>query len=106
MTDSGRAGIANPGAHGFSELLYARSSAASNNGSAFAGLSANSPFYNTLPGISMWFGRSAIIIPILAVAGSIAAKKRFEVTAGTMPTHGPLFVVLLIGTILIVGALT
>ena len=106
MTDAGRAGIANPGAHGFSEVLYALSSAANNNGSAFAGLSANTPFYNTLLGIAMWFGRFAIIIPVLAIAGSIAAKKRLEVTAGTMPTHGPLFVVLLIGTVLIVGALT
>ena len=106
MTDAGRAGIANPGAHGFSEVLYALSSAANNNGSAFAGLSANTPFYNTLLAIVMWFGRFAIIIPVLAIAGSLGAKKRLEVTVGTMPTHGPLFVVLLIGTILIVGALT
>ncbi len=106
MTDAGRAGIANPGAHGFSEVLYALSSAANNNGSAFAGLAANTPFYNTLLGIVMWLGRFAIIVPVLAIAGSIAAKKRLEITAGTMPTHGPLFVVLLIGTVLIVGALT
>ncbi len=106
MTEAGRAGIANPGAHGFSEVLYALSSAANNNGSAFAGLSANTPFYNTLLGIAMWFGRFAIIIPVLAIAGSLSAKKRLEVTAGTMPTHGPLFIVLLIGTVLIVGALT
>ena len=106
MTDAGRAGIANPGAHGFSEVLYALSSAANNNGSAFAGLAANTPFYNTLLGIVMWLGRFAIIVPVLAIAGSIAAKKRLEITAGTMPTHGTLFVVLLIGTVLIVGALT
>ncbi len=106
MTEAGRAGIANPGAHGFSEVLYALSSAANNNGSAFAGLAANTPFYNTVLGIAMWFGRFAIIVPVLAIAGSIAAKKRLEVTVGTMPTHGPLFIVLLIGTVLIVGALT
>ena len=106
MTGAGRAGISNPGAHGFSEVLYALSSAANNNGSAFAGLSANTPFYNTLLAIAMWLGRFAIIVPVLAIAGSIAAKKRLEVTVGTLPTHGPLFVVLLIGTVLIVGALT
>ncbi len=106
MTEAGRAGISNPGSHGFSQVLYALSSAANNNGSAFAGLSANTPFYNTLLAIVMWFGRFAIIVPVLAIAGSLGAKKRLEVTVGTMPTHGPLFVVLLIGTVLIVGALT
>ena len=106
MSNAGQAGILNPGAHGFSEVLYAVSSAANNNGSAFAGLSANTPFYNVLLAIAMWFGRFAIIIPVLAVAGSLAAKKRLEVTAGTMPTHGPLFVVLLIATVMTVGALT
>ena len=105
MLDPGKAGMANPGAHGFSEVLYAFSSAANNNGSAFAGLSANTPFYNGLLGIAMWFGRFAMIVPILAVAGSLAAKKRIAVTAGTMPTHGPLFVVLLVGTVLLIGVL-
>lgn len=105
MTEAGRAGIANPGAHGFSEILYALSSAANNNGSAFAGLSANTPFYNVLLAFVMWFGRFGIIVPVLAIAGSLAAKKRLEVTSGTLPTHGPLFVVLLIGTVLLVGLL-
>ncbi|OQA32404.1 MAG: Potassium-transporting ATPase A chain [Betaproteobacteria bacterium ADurb.Bin341] len=105
MSEAGRAGIANPGAHGFSEILYALSSAANNNGSAFAGLSANTPFYNTLLGIAMWFGRFGVIVPVLAIAGSLAAKKRLAVTSGTLPTHGPLFVVLLIGTVLLVGLL-
>jgi K+-transporting ATPase ATPase A chain len=101
----GRAGIANPGAHGFSEILYAFSSAANNNGSAFAGLSANTPFYNALLGMAMWFGRFGVIVPVLAMAGSLAAKKRLAVTEGTLPTHGPLFVTLLIGVVLLVGLL-
>ena len=105
MADAGRAGIANPGAHGFSEIFYAFSSAANNNGSAFAGLNANTPFYNTLLGIVMWLGRFAMIVPVLAIGGALSAKKRLPVTAGTMPTHGPLFVVLLIGTVLLVGLL-
>ena len=105
MADPGKAGILNPGAHGFSEVLYAFSSAANNNGSAFAGLSANTPFYNTMLAMAMWFGRFAVIVAVLAVAGSLAAKKRIEVTAGTMPTHGPLFVALLVGTVLLVGVL-
>jgi K+-transporting ATPase ATPase A chain len=105
-TEAGRAGIFNPGAHGFSEILYALSSAANNNGSAFAGLAANTPFYNVLLAIVMWFGRFAFIVPVLAIAGSLAAKKRIEVTAGTLPTHGPLFVALLVGTVVLVGALT
>jgi K+-transporting ATPase ATPase A chain len=105
MFDLGKAGIANPGAHGFSEILYAFSSAANNNGSAFAGLSANTPFYNGLLAIAMWLGRFAMIVPILAVAGSLAAKKRLEVTAGTMPTHGPLFIALLVGVVVLVGVL-
>jgi len=105
MCEAGNAGIANPGAHGFSEILYALTSAANNNGSAFAGLSANTPFYNTLLGIVMWLGRFAMIVPVLAIAGALAAKKRLPVTAGTMPTHGPLFVFLLIGTVLLVGLL-
>jgi K+-transporting ATPase ATPase A chain len=106
LCDAGRAGIANPGAHGFSEVLYAFSSAANNNGSAFAGLSVNTPFYNWLTAIAMWFGRFGTIVPVLAIAGSLAAKKRIAVTGGTLPTHGPLFVVLLLGTVLLVGALT
>lgn len=106
MTEAGRAGVANPGAHGFSEILYAFTSAGNNNGSAFAGLSANTPFYNTALGIVMWLGRFWVIVPVLAIAGSLAAKKRIPVTAGTMPTHGPLFVVLLIGAVLLVGLLT
>ncbi len=105
MADAGRVGIANPGPHGFSEILYAFSSAANNNGSAFAGLSANTPFYNTLLGIVMWLGRFGVIVPVLAIAGALASKKRLPVTAGTMPTHGPLFVFLLIGTVLLVGLL-
>lgn len=106
MAEAGRAGVFNPGTHGFSEILYALSSAANNNGSAFAGLSANTPFYNTLLAAAMWFGRFWIIIPVLALAGSLAAKKRVPPSGGTMPTHGPLFVVLLVGTVLMVGALT
>jgi K+-transporting ATPase ATPase A chain len=105
MVAAGVAGIANPGAHGFSEILYAFTSAANNNGSAFAGLSANTPFYNTMLGIAMWFGRFGVIVPVLALAGALAAKKRIAVGAGTMPTHGPLFIVLLIGTVVLVGAL-
>ena len=103
--ESGKAGILNPGAHGFSEVLYAFTSAANNNGSAFAGLSANTPFYIVMLAIAMWFGRFAVIVPVLAIAGSLAAKKRLEVNAGTMPTHGPLFIALLIGTVLLVGVL-
>ncbi len=106
VTEAGTAGIANPGAHGFSEILYAFSSAANNNGSAFAGLSANTPFYNVMLALAMWFGRFGVIIPVLALAGALAAKKRLDANAGTMPTHGPLFVVLLVGTVVIVGALT
>jgi K+-transporting ATPase ATPase A chain len=105
MADAGRAGTANPGAHGFSEILYAFTSAANNNGSAFAGISANTPFYNVMLGIAVWFGRFGVIVPVLALAGSLAAKKRIAVTGGTMPTHGPLFVVLLVGTVLLVGLL-
>lgn len=105
MVPAGVAGIANPGAHGFSEILYAFTSAANNNGSAFAGLSANTPFYNSLLGIAVWFGRFGVIVPVLALAGALAAKKRITASAGTMPTHGPLFVVLLIGTVVLVGAL-
>jgi K+-transporting ATPase ATPase A chain len=105
LAEPGRAGIANPGPHGFTEVLYALSSAANNNGSAFAGLSADTPFYNVLLGVVMWLGRFGVIVPVLAIAGSLAAKKRLPVTAGTLPTHGPLFVVLLIGAVLLVGLL-
>jgi K+-transporting ATPase ATPase A chain len=106
MVEAGRLAIFNPGAHGFSEILYALSSAANNNGSAFAGISANTPFYNTLLAVAMWFGRFAFIVPVLAIAGSLAKKKRIEATAGTLPTHGGLFVALLVGTVVLVGALT
>jgi K+-transporting ATPase ATPase A chain len=102
----GKAGVANPGAHGFSEILYAFTSAGNNNGSAFAGISANTPFYNTALGIVMWLGRFWPIAAVLAIAGSLAAKKRVPVTAGTMLTYGPTFIILLIGTVLLVGALT
>jgi K+-transporting ATPase ATPase A chain len=105
LATDGVAGIANPGAHGFSEIFYAFSSAANNNGSAFAGLSANTPFYNWMLGLAVWFGRFGVIVPVLAIAGALAAKKRLPVTSGTMPTHGPLFVTLLIGTVLLVGLL-
>ena len=106
MTEAGRAGVFNPGAHGFSEILYALSSVANNNGRAFAGLSANTPFYNSLLAAAMWFGRFAFIVPVLGIAGSLAKKKRIEPTAGTLPTHGPLFVAMLVGTVVLVGALT
>jgi K+-transporting ATPase ATPase A chain len=106
MLEAGKTAVANPGAHGFSEILYAFSSAAGNNGSAFAGLSVNSPFYNIALAVTMLIGRYGIIIPVLAIAGSLAAKKTVPTTVGTLPTHTPLFVMLLIGTVLIVGALT
>ena len=105
MLDVGKAGMANPGAHGFSEILYAFTSAANNNGSAFAGLSANTPFYNSMLAVAMWFGRFAMIVPILAVAGSLARKQRLEANAGTMPTHGPMFIGLLVGVVVLVGVL-
>jgi K+-transporting ATPase ATPase A chain len=104
--DAGRAGVANPGVHGFSEILYAFSSAGNNNGSAFAGISANTPFYNVALALTMWLGRFWPIVAVLAIAGSLAAKKRIPVSDGTMPTHGATFVILLIGTVLLVGALT
>jgi K+-transporting ATPase ATPase A chain len=105
-TAAGRLGPPNPGTHGFSEILYAFSSASNNNGSAFAGISANTPFYNFTLGLAMFFGRFWTKIPILAIAGSLAAKKYTPVGAGTLATHTPLFVVLLIGTVLLVAALT
>jgi K+-transporting ATPase ATPase A chain len=103
---AGPAGVANPSTHGFSEILYAFSSAGNNNGSAFAGLSANTPFYNTALGIVMFFARYWLLVPTLAIAGSLAAKRRVPPGAGTLPTHTPLFIALLIGTVLLVGALT
>jgi K+-transporting ATPase ATPase A chain len=106
MTEAGRAGVANPAAHGFSEILYAFSSASGNNGSAFAGLSANTPFYNTALGIVMFFARYWIIIPVLALAGNLAAKKKVPAGAGTLETHTPLFVFFLIGVVIVIGALT
>jgi K+-transporting ATPase ATPase A chain len=106
LVEPGKAGTANPGAHGFSEILYAFSSAGNNNGSAFAGLSANTPFYNTALGLAMLLARYWLLIPALAIAGSLAAKKTVPAGPGTLPTHGPLFVVLLIGVVLIVSALT
>lgn len=104
--EAGRAGMLNPGAHGFSEVLYAFSSAANNNGSAFGGLSANTPFYNTALGIAMWLGRFAVIVPVLALAGALAAKAETAKTVGTLPTDGPLFGLMLGGTVLATGALT
>lgn len=106
LTPWGQAGIYNPGAQGFSEVLYAFTSAANNNGSAFAGLSANTPFYNSLLGLCMLFGRFFVLLPVLAIAGSLAAKRTVPASAGTLPTHTPLFVVFLIGVIVLVGVLT
>ncbi len=106
MIEAGKSSVANPGAHGFSEILYAFSSASGNNGSAFGGLSANTPFYNIALGICMLLGRFGIIVPVLAIAGSLANKKSIPVTSGTLATHTPLFVMLLIATVVLVGALT
>ncbi len=103
---AGLAGLANSGPHGFSEILYAYTSATGNNGSAFAGLSANTPFYNTTLSFAMMIGRFLMIVPMLAVAGSLAAKRLAPPSSGTFPTHGPLFVSLLVGVILIIGGLT
>jgi K+-transporting ATPase ATPase A chain len=100
------ANLNNSGPHGFGEILYAYASGTGNNGSAFAGLSANTPWYNLTLGLSMWIGRFLFLIPLLAAAGSLAAKKKVPFTSGTFPTHGPMFVGLLVGTVLIVGALT
>ncbi|MEO8630827.1 MAG: potassium-transporting ATPase subunit KdpA, partial [Betaproteobacteria bacterium] len=104
--DAGKAGVANPGAHGFSEILYAFSSASNNNGSAFAGLSANTPFYNTALAIVMLFSRYWLIVPVLAIAGALVAKKKVPAGLGTLPTHTPLFAAMLVGTVIIIGALT
>ncbi|MDO9214761.1 MAG: potassium-transporting ATPase subunit KdpA [Methylococcales bacterium] len=106
MLEVGKVGVLNNGAHGFSEVLYAFSSAGNNNGSAFAGLSANTPFYNLMLGVAMLFSRYWLMIPVLAIAGSLANKKIVPVGAGTLPTHTPLFAVLLMITVLMVGALT
>ena len=106
VADAGLAGPANQGPHGFSEILYAYTSATGNNGSAFAGLSANTPFYNMTLGLAMFVGRFLMIVPMVAIAGSLAAKKIVPASAGTFPTHGPLFVGLVVGVILIVGGLT
>jgi len=106
LTEMGRGAVANPGAHGFSEILYGFSSMANNNGSAFAGLSANNPLYNLLGGLAMCAGRFWTAIPVLALAGSLAAKKTAPAGAGTLPTHTPLFCAMLIGVVLVVGALT
>jgi potassium-transporting ATPase potassium-binding subunit len=106
VTGGGKIGPANPGAHGFSEILYAFSSAGNNNGSAFAGLSANTPFYNTALGIAMLVARYWLAVPALAIAGSLARKKIVPAGSGTLPTHTPLFVGLLVGVVLLVGALT
>ncbi len=105
-TSEVKSNLNNPGAHGFSEVLYAFSSSANNNGSAFAGLSANEPFYNTALGLAMLMGRFWLMVPVLAVAGALARKKYTPPSTGTLPTHTPLFVVLLVGTVLLVGALT
>lgn len=104
--DAGRAAVTNPGPHGFSQILYALSSAGNNNGSAFAGLGVNNVFYNSLLGVAMFVSRFWLIIPVLAIAGSLARKKQSPVSAGTLPTHTPLFVVLLAGIVVLVGALT
>lgn len=106
MSDAGKAGIFNPYAQGFGEILYAFSSAGNNNGSAFAGLAANTPFYNTALGLAMLFGRYWVMIPALAIAGSLAAKNSVPPSAGTLPTTNPLFVAVLIGIVVMVGVLT
>jgi K+-transporting ATPase ATPase A chain len=106
MVPAGFAGVANPGAHGFTEMLYAVSSASNNNGSAFAGLSANTPFWNVLLGICMFLARFPLIIAMLAMAGALAAKRHVPATAGTLPTHTPLFVTLLACVVIVIGALT
>ena len=106
LLESGRAGLFNPGPHGFSELLYAFSSAANNNGSAFAGLGANTPYYNLMFGMAMLLVRFGVIIPVLALAGSLVGKRRQASGEGTLPTHGLLFITLLVGSVLLMGALT
>ena len=104
--EPGRSSVLNPGPRGFTEILYAFSSAGNNNGSAFAGISANTPFYNAALGICMLFARYWVAVPVLALAGAFAQAKRVPASAGTLPTHTPLFVVVLIGVVITVGALT
>jgi K+-transporting ATPase ATPase A chain len=106
LMEAGKAGVANPGPHAFSEILYAFSSASGNNGSAFAGLSANTPFYNTALGIVMFFARFWIIVPVLALAGSLVTKKKVPAGPGTLPTHTPMFIFFLVGVVIVIGALT
>ena len=106
VTEAGQKGVSNPGAHGFSEILYAMSSAANNNGSAFGGLGANTVFYNVLTALAMFLGRFGVMIPVLAIAGALARKKVVPSSSGTLPTHTPLFVTMLVGVIVVVGALT
>jgi len=106
VVDAGLAGPANQGPHGFSEILYAYTSGTGNNGSAFAGISANTLFYNTTIGFAMFIGRFLMIVPMVAIAGSLAAKKIVPASGGTFPTHGPVFVGLVVGVIMIVGGLT
>jgi len=106
LLSAGKSSMANPTIHGFSEALYAFSSASNNNGSAFAGLNANTTFYNTALGLCMLFGRYWLAVPVLALAGSLARKKLVPAGLGTLATHTPLFVVLLLGTVMLVGALT
>jgi K+-transporting ATPase ATPase A chain len=106
VVPAGTSSVLNPGAHGFSEILYAYTSQGNNNGSAFAGLNANTPFYNTTGGIAMLISRFWLAIPTLALAGALARKKLVPAGPGTLPTHTPLFVVLLMGVVILVGALT
>jgi K+-transporting ATPase ATPase A chain len=106
VLDAGLALSLNKGPHGFSEILYTFTSAVANNGSAFAGVSANTPYYNGMLGVAMWIGRFFVIVPMLAIAGGLAAKKYTPETAGSFPTTGPLWTGLLVGIVLIVGGLT
>jgi len=106
LTQAGRSGATNPGSHGFSQILYAFSSTANNNGSAFAGLTANAFFYDVSTAVAMWFGRFVPLLAVIAIAGSLAGKKRRAPGLGTLPTHNLLFVVLLLGTVLVIGGLT
>ena len=106
LLDAGKAGILNAGAQGFSEVLYAFTSATNNNGSAFAGLTANTPFYNTALGLCMLFGRFGVMLPVLAIAGSLATKKTVPESSGTLQTHTPLFITFLVGVVVMVGVLT
>ena len=105
MLPEAQSSLANAGPHGLSEVLYAYSSTAGNNGSAFAGLNANTPWFNTTLGLAMLLGRFAYVVPVLAIAGAVAAKTKVPASTGTFPTHGGLFIGLLIGVILILGGL-